>query len=68
MIDKKKNLAKEKSPAGEKLPEILSQWQQKSQYWIPHVPHTFVYHFILNLITLSFIEIRKKIFFKGALL
>ena len=27
----KRKLGKEKSPAGEKLPEILSQWQQKSQ-------------------------------------
>ena len=27
----KRKLSKEKSPAGEKLPEILSQWQQKSQ-------------------------------------
>ena len=27
----KRKLSKEKSPAGEKLPEILSKWQQKSQ-------------------------------------
>jgi hypothetical protein len=27
----KRKLGKEKSPADEKLPEILSQWQQKSQ-------------------------------------
>ena len=27
----KRKLGKEKSPAGKKLPEILSQWQQKSQ-------------------------------------
>ncbi|HMS35202.1 MAG TPA: hypothetical protein PKC91_14055 [Ignavibacteria bacterium] len=31
MKEQKKSLAKEKSPAGEKLPEILSQWQQNFQ-------------------------------------
>jgi hypothetical protein len=29
--EQKKSFAKENSPAGEKLPEILSQWQQKFQ-------------------------------------
>ena len=29
--EQKKSLAKENSPAGEKLPEIISQWQQKFQ-------------------------------------
>jgi hypothetical protein len=29
--EQKKSLAKENSPAGEKLPEILLQWQQEFQ-------------------------------------
>jgi len=32
--DQKKSLAKEKSPAGEKLPKIHAQWRQELQ----HVP------------------------------
>ena len=31
MKDQKKSLAKEKSPAGDKLPEIHSYWRQKFQ-------------------------------------
>jgi len=30
--DQKKSLAKEKSPAGEKLPEIHAQWRQELQH------------------------------------
>ena len=58
LIDQKKSLAKEKSPADDKLPEILSQWQQKitTPYSLRSLVRQVIFAFAIsqNLLTAIF--------------
>ncbi len=56
--DQKKSLAKEKSPAGEKLPEIHAQWRQELQHVLRFLffrPLRY-WQFLLIAIALNFLS------------